>query len=135
MLSILKILKPNFTFREVHLMNLDLVCQERIYIIDETGVPLVPHTLHCSKRTGKDPLSDCWKESTNHHYEVWKCYRKCLPPFNIFTAKYFNILWTMDEIIATVMESEIKVGLIKTSYILGFKEHILVNAESQRPLH
>ena len=109
---------------------------ERIYNMDETGVPLDPKPpkVFCQKGQKKVRYSSSGNKSQITVLGCANATGQAMPPFIIFDAKQLNILWTKGEVPGT-RHGLSKNGWTDQELFKGWlKDHFLIHAVLGRPL-
>ena len=109
---------------------------ERIYNMDETGVPLEPHPpkVVAFKGQKKVRYRTSGQKAQITVIGCGSATGQALPPFIIFSAKQLNILWTKGEVSGSRYGVSDKGWVDQELFYYWLKEHFLENAVSQRPL-
>ena len=109
---------------------------ERIYNMDETGVPLDPRPSKVLAARGQKKV--CYRSSGNKsQITVIGCGSasgQVLPPFIIFAAKQLNELWMRDEVVGSRYAVSDSGWIDQELFFYWLSEHFLVNAVAARPL-
>ena len=109
---------------------------ERIYNMDETGVPLQPRPpkIVAAKGQKKIRYRTSGQKSQITVIACGSATGQVLPPFIIFAAKQLNLLWTKDEVSGSRYAVSNKGWVDQELFFFWLKEHFLPNTVSQRPL-